>query len=384
MLFKHLEYIVCGRKHHFFTVCKSNWLQNINSLRNVSHFNSIRMFVKDVKRKTCYNSITHSIELIKEAGICAWLNIVPCSPFINYKVNSMAWVILAHNFTMACNKLFHLISFSNGYIVIINIKLSWWAFVIPIACRYGVVVKWETVSLSLNLIHNLISPMIIVYIRTAGNSVNLIILVIISYICIITLEKAAVIFGVHFTAATPAFVTYAEIFNFPRLLSAVFLSEWRHRRITVKGHIFNPFIHLFNSTWANIAVNISITAKLWAEFKKLMSAERVVLYNTAPVRIYHSFSSWLFADTVFPMIFISKASARPAKNGNTHFFKCVYNIASHTVDIGEFWILANIKTLINTSSKMLRKMAVNIFAYFAYFLIRINQIFFHTVTSNYL
>ena len=77
------------------------------------------------------------------------------------------------------------------------------------------------------------------------------------------------------------------------------------------------------------------------------------------------------------MVFIGKAAARPAQNGDSHFFKRIDNIAAHTVDIGNIGIFADIKSLINASAQMLGKVTVNVLVDAGYFLIGINKIFFH-------
>ena len=201
--------------------------------------------------------------------------------------------------------------------------------------------------------------------------------IIITHIGVISSEKIAVILRLHTAAAAPAFIANAEIFQPPRLLVPVFCAQARHRRISVKGHILDPFIHFRDRAGTYVSVDICVTAKLAAQFKKFMCAERIVLYHTAPVGVDHPLSFRFITDTVFPVIFVRKAAARPAEHGNTHFFQRIYHITAHTVYVRNFGIFAHINAFVDTSAEMLGKMAVNVFIDLAHFLIRVNKIFFH-------
>ena len=51
----------------------------------------------------------------------------------------------------------------------------------------------------------------------------------------------------HISAASPVFVSYAKIINYPRLLVTICLTKICHWRYSVEGHIFYPFAHFTNS-----------------------------------------------------------------------------------------------------------------------------------------
>ena len=200
----------------------------------------------------------------------------------------------------------------------------------------------------------------------------MIVAAVISAICIKLFKKATVIFGVHISAAAPRLVTDAEIFQHPRIFAAVFPAKLCHRRCSAESHIFDPFAHFLHSTRAYITVYICITTELLAKFKILMCSERIVFNNTAPIGIYHLFSVFFRTDAVFPMVFVGKTAAGPTQNGNPHFFKCIYGVATHTVFVWYFRIFADIKSLVNTSAEMFAEMAVNILIDCCYFLIWID------------
>ena len=196
-------------------------------------------------------------------------------------------------------------------------------------------------------------------------------------ICVVADKVRSIAFRCHISAASPVFVAYAEVIYNPRLFSAVCFSHFRHWRNAVKRHIFDPFAHFLHRTGAEVAVYISIAPKLTAKLKILVCAERIIFNNSAPVGVDHFFAHFFRADTVFPMVFVGKASARPAKNGNTHLFKRVNNVTAHTVYIRNVGILTYKKTFINTSAEMLAEMAVDILVDFTDFLMRIDKIMFH-------
>ena len=214
--------------------------------------------------------------------------------------------------------------------------------------------------------------MIIINVRSTGNTLYFIIAVIITNICIISLIKTAVIFRIHITAAAPRLVTDAEVVDFPRFFTAVLLSKLSHWRNAVKCHIFNPFVHFLNRTGTYIAINVCVTAELTAKFKIFMSAKRIILNNTAPVGINHFLSIFLRANTILPMIFVCKAAARPAKYRNMNLLKRFNYVISHSVCVWNRRIFSYVKTLINAASKMLSKVAVNILINLADFMIWVN------------
>ena len=132
--------------------------------------------------------------------------------------------------------------------------------------------KRDTVSLSANLFHNLLCPVIVLCIWTASNSLDMLIAAIITAVSIVSSVKVGIVFRVHISAATPAFVTYAEICQIEGLFPTVSLAKLCHGRYSVEGHIFNPFAHFLNSTRTDVTVYVSVTAKLLAKLEALEKA----------------------------------------------------------------------------------------------------------------
>ena len=114
MIFIHFENMISRSKNHFISFGKNNSLKNINCLCDISHQNSVGVLIEDIKSQCSYNSITHCILLIQKSGISARLNIIPCSPFINYQLNPFLRINRIHNCKMIVNKLFHFISLTDS------------------------------------------------------------------------------------------------------------------------------------------------------------------------------------------------------------------------------------------------------------------------------
>ena len=189
----------------------------------------------------------------------------------------------------------------------------------PITCRNCVIMKRNAVRLVLNLVHNLFCPMIITAVRTAGNSFYRFVGAVFSDIGVVSFEKTAVIFGIHFAAASPTFISDAEVCNCPRFFMTVLSAKLCHGRNTVEGHIFNPLTHFFNCTRTDISVNICITSELTAKLEILVSAKGIILDNATPMSVNHFLTVFFRSYAVFPMIFIGKAATGPTENRNSHF-----------------------------------------------------------------
>ena len=89
-----------------------------------------------------------------------------------------------------------------------------------------------------------------------------------------------------------------------------------------------------------------------------MGTEAVVLGHTTPRSVDHFLAVLLRSDTVFPVVFVCETTAGPAKHRKLHLLECCHYIVTHTIGIGDLGILSHIQSLIDTSSQMLGKVAV--------------------------
>jgi hypothetical protein len=98
-----------------------------------------------------------------------------------------------------------------------------------------------------------------------------------------------------------------------------------------------------------------------------VGTEAVVFHNAAPVGVDHLFTGAFLPDTVFPVIFIGEASARPAQNRQLDGFERLNDVVAHAIGVRDRGILSHIDTVIDASAQMLGEMAVNVFIDFGLF-----------------
>ena len=91
-----------------------------------------------------------------------------------------------------------------------------------------------------------------------------------------------------------------------------------------------------------------------------MGAEGVVLYGSSPVGVDHLGPLGDGSYSVPPVIFIGKATSRPAEYRHLQFADGLDKILPVTVYVGDRGILADPDAIVDTSSQMFGKLAVNL------------------------
>ena len=189
-------------------------------------------------------------------------------------------------------------------------------------CRTaGVVVERKTVheevaTATAGALHQYLSPVIIIHIRTTGDLVDLVFAKV-TYVGLKAAILVGIIFGSHRAAAAPIFVADPPIFDAPCRSSWPLLpAQISHRTHPIKGDVFNPLLHLLYRTAADIAADIRFTAQLVAQLKKVVGAKGVVFGDATPMGVDHRRARGFITDTVHPMIFVSETAAGPAQVGN--------------------------------------------------------------------
>src|SRR5215813_566168 len=104
-----------------------------------------------------------------------------------------------------------------------------------------------------------------------------------------------------------------------------------------------------------------------------MGAETVVLNVAAPMNVDSLRALRVWSNPVAPVIVISKASSRPAQNGNTEFAKIFNRLFTIAVDVRNGGIFANPQPSIHTRTKMLSEMSVELRPHQSDLHIRANQ-----------
>src|SRR5690606_2510700 len=130
--------------------------------------------------------------------------------------------------------------------------------------------------------------------------------------------EVSIIFRSHISPTSPAFVANAPIFYIPGLVPAIGPPQVSHRTFTVRIDIFHPFGHFFNGPATHIRADVRLGTDKVAKVQKFMGTKTVVFRHATPIGIYDLRPSGRIADTIHPMILVSKTSARPAKVGNLY------------------------------------------------------------------
>ena len=186
------------------------------------------------------------------------------------------------------------------------------SFVIPVTGRKAVMVQADTVWISAPYtVNNLLRP-VIVSVACAAGYFQYSVAGIIFTEGLIFSVFVSVKFGRHISAAAPVFISDAYIFKMPRLFSAVFLSLFCKRGISVIGYVFNPALHFPNSAAGHICRKIRLASEFLAKVKKLMRAEGISFFYSAPAGVYSYRTVFFRTYTVLPMILLGKATAGPA------------------------------------------------------------------------
>ncbi len=87
---------------------------------------------------------------------------------------------------------------------------------------------------------HLLCPERVIYIGTAADFKDVLVLFIIPHKGLISAIKIGVIFWCHVAAAAPILISHAKVINLPGLLMAVLFAKLRHRGDTVEGHVLHP------------------------------------------------------------------------------------------------------------------------------------------------
>src|SRR5574344_2089751 len=109
-----------------------------------------------------------------------------------------------------------------------------------------------------------------------------------------------------------------------------------HWRLAAERHVFNPFVHFLYGAATYVSADVRFATKLIAQAHELVSTEAVVFYNAAPVCVDHALAVFLRTNAIFPMVFVCKASTRPAKVRDINVFECLNNVLSVTVNVRDW------------------------------------------------
>ena len=105
------------------------------------------MLVEDIEVDACDECITDSILLIEEARVGAFLNVIPCAPFVNHETDPAVRIVSVHDGRMLLDELFHCESLGKSHVPLFVIELSSRTLVIPVV-RECVIVERKAVHIT--------------------------------------------------------------------------------------------------------------------------------------------------------------------------------------------------------------------------------------------
>ncbi len=156
---------------------------------------------------------------------------------------------------------FYLKAFAEGPIVVVVVKLGCRAFA-SVPAFHSVIMERKSLHVVLRLFHQHIGPLIVVVACTGCNLIKMVSTDVAAISLIATIFRG-IVFRSEVTSATPAFITYSEIFEFPRLFTTVCLAFLSHRTV-FSGDVFHPLSKFLNSTTSYVTAQIWLTSNKFA------------------------------------------------------------------------------------------------------------------------
>src|SRR5581483_2161142 len=151
-----------------------------------------------------------------------------------------------------------------------------------------------------------------------------------------------------------------EIGDFPRGGVTIAGSLRGQSRGLGRGEILQPLGHLAGRAGAEIAVDIGVGADGFREFQKLMGTEGVGIGYAAPVGIEGRRPGCTWTDPIAPVILVRETTARPADVRNVKLTEGGDHIITKTMGIGDWRVLSDPDTLVDSMTQVLGKLTVNV------------------------
>ena len=351
--------------HHLCPLRQKHRLKNVDHLCNVGHRDTVAHLVEDIQIKARRHRIPHRILLIQESGIGSFFRPEPVAPLVHNKSDLLLRIIAVQNLRVFFQNFLQEVSALHGQNPLLIRKGKGAALIIP-AAKIHIIVNTQSVhkAMALRLVsaiaflQKLLCPVIIISGRSDRDFLRGHLLRIMKE-RLIQPVSCRIILREHVPSAAPAFISKPEKFHFPGLPASVFGAQTAHRRLSVKGDVFHPVLHLLYRSAANVAIDIGFAAQHFTKMEEFMGSEAVVLQDSSPVGIDDLFTGFQRSDPIHPMILIGKAAARPADHRNLDFTKRIRNIRANPVFIRNSGLRTDKQSFINSSSQMLRKLTVD-------------------------
>jgi len=147
---------------------------------------------------------------------------MPTAPLSYYKSYFLFGIIAVHYLRMSCDKLIGKVRCSYSFIIKLIVKIGGRLHFGPYWHR--IIMQVDSINIiAVKIFHHDFCPVIVGRAWTAGYSVKSVSRIIAAE-RLIPFINVGVIFGTHISSAAPVFIADTEVFEFPRLGSAVLLS----------------------------------------------------------------------------------------------------------------------------------------------------------------
>ena len=94
---EHLEHMICRRPDHLVAFSEDDSLKHVYKLCYISHLYSLAVLVEHIEVDRSDQRVSYSVLLIEEAGIRSFLDIVPCTPFVDHETDPAVRIVPVHN-----------------------------------------------------------------------------------------------------------------------------------------------------------------------------------------------------------------------------------------------------------------------------------------------
>ena len=204
--------------------------------------------------------------------------------------------------------------------------------------------------------HEHFGPLVVVGVRAAGDLRDRL-LAIPANVGLILPVEVRIVQRHHVAAASPALVADTEEVEPERLLTPVPLAQVRHGRPSVERHVLHPFGHLGDRAASDVAVDIRLGVELLQQLEVLVRAERIGLYDSAPMRVHHGLA--VLTDPAAPVVFVREAPARPSDDRNLDRAKRGDDILTDAVLVRDAGIGSHPQPLVDAAAQMLGELPVD-------------------------
>ena len=145
------------------------------------------------------------------------------------------------------------------------------------------------------------------------------------------------------------------------MVAAVLAAEACHGGVAFGGHVFHPLGKFFDGAATYVSADVGFAAQHFAEVEEFVRAEAVVFDGAAPVVVHHLRAVLFRADAVHPVVFVGKAAARPAEDGDFQLLQGIEHVGAITVGIGNVGAFAYPEPAVDAGAQVFGKLAVDFF-----------------------